>query len=133
MRRFLGAVLAGIAMTTCTTACTTAAGAAKVSAETSEVADRAAPAGLERLLLTAPTPSPLPRPLRQLPRGGRRIFPTYLVVAHYGTAGPRRVGGLGEGTPQQGAPTLVRAAARFRVASGRGRPPAFHLSGTVAQ
>src|SRR4051812_34830460 len=133
MRRFFGAMLAGIAMTTCTTACTTAAGAAKVSAETSEVADRAAPAGLERLLLTAPTPSPLPRPLRQLPRGGRRIFPTYLVVAHYGTAGTGALGVLGEGTPQQAAARLVRAAAPSARASGRRVLPAFELISTIAQ
>jgi hypothetical protein len=132
MRRSLGALLAGIAVTACTSACTPTADAARVS---TDVAGRTATAGLERLLLTAPSPSPVAavRPLRQLPRGGRRIFPRYLVVAHYGTAGTGALGVLGEGTPLQAAARLVRAAAPFARASGRQVLPAFELIATIAQ
>jgi hypothetical protein len=72
-------------------------------------------------------------PEQQLPRGGRRIFPTYLVVAHYGTAGTAALGVLGEGTPAQAAARLLKAAAPFVKASGRPVLPAFELIATVAQ
>jgi hypothetical protein len=77
--------------------------------------------------------TPAAGPLRQLPRGGRQIFPRHLVVAHYGTAGTGALGVLGEGTPQQAAARLLQAAAPFAAASGRPVLPAFELIATIAQ
>jgi hypothetical protein len=70
-------------------------------------------------------------PVKELPRGGRRIFPDYRVVAFYGAPQDRGLGTLGIGTPAQ-------AAARLRhVAHGyakKSRPalPAFELIATIA-
>jgi hypothetical protein len=67
----------------------------------------------------------------ELPRGGRRIFPHYRVVAFYGAPQSPRLGTLGIGTPRQ-------AAARLRhVAHGyakKTRPvlPALELISTIA-
>ena len=94
MRISLGLIAAALAMTACSTAVdASSTDVTVVSADTSV----AASSGLERLLLTATdeapaTATPLPLPEQQLPRGGRRIFPTYLVVAHYGTAKIMRPG-----------------------------------------
>ena len=77
--------------------------------------------------------TPTARPLRQLPRGGRQIFPRHLVVAHYGTAQTPALGVLGEGSPAQAAARLVRAAAPYAAASGRPVLPAFELIVTIAQ
>jgi hypothetical protein len=132
MRTTLTLLAAGLLMT----ACTTAAG--------TEVAiDNAAASapGLERLLLTATTSTApaastapeVPLPARQLPRGGRRIFPTFLVVAHYGSAGTAALGVLGEGSPDVAAARLLKAAAPFAKASGRPVLPAFEFIATVAQ
>ncbi len=70
---------------------------------------------------------------RDLPRGGRSIFPTYQVVAHYGTATTAVLGVLGEGTPQQAGRNLLKAAEPFGKASGRRVLPAFELIVSVAQ
>jgi hypothetical protein len=72
-------------------------------------------------------------PVRQLPRGGRQIFPTYTVVAHYGTAGTGALGVLGEGSPASAGPRLLAAAAPFAAASGRRILPAFELIASIAQ
>jgi hypothetical protein len=68
----------------------------------------------------------------QLPRGGTAVFPDNLVVMHYGTAGSGALGVLGNGTPQQAADRLERAAEPFAAASGRKVLPAFELITTVA-
>lgn len=70
---------------------------------------------------------------RELPRGGRSIFPTYEVVAHYGTATTAVLGVLGEGTPDQAGRNLLAAAEPFGKASGRRILPAFELIVSVAQ
>jgi hypothetical protein len=127
---------AGLLMTACTTA---------VNDVAIDNAAATSPA-LERLLLTATTSTlpvsatpaaPVPQaasvPLRQLPRGGRRIFPTFLVVAHYGSSGTAALGVLGEGSPDVAAQRLLRAAAPFAKASGRPVLPAFEFIATVAQ
>ena len=75
---------------------------------------------------------PLPPP-PQLPRGGRQIFPTYTVVAHYGTAGTPVLGVLGEGTPDQAGAALLKAVKPFGPASGRRILPAFELIASIAQ
>jgi len=78
------------------------------------------------------SPSPSPAPLAQLPVGGRTIFPRYRVVCYYGGAAGGALGVLGEGTPAQAGPRLLKAAAPFKTAT---RPvlPAFELITTVAQ
>jgi hypothetical protein len=131
MRTALGLLAVGMLMTACTTGVT--------NDVTVDNAAAASP-GLERLLLTARTSTTpasaapeIPLPEQQLPRGGRRIFPRFLVVAHYGTAGTAALGVLGEGTPDVAAARLVKAAAPFAKASGRPVLPAFELIATIAQ
>lgn len=81
---------------------------------------------------TAPTPTiATARP--QLPRGGRQVFPKHLVVMHYGTAGTGVLGVLGEGTPEQAAARVTKAAAPYAKASGRAVLPAFELITTIAR
>ncbi len=75
----------------------------------------------------------LPEVPSELPRGGREIFPTYEVIAHYGTATTAVLGVLGEGTPEQAGRNLLKAAEPFGKASGRRILPAFELIVSVAQ
>jgi hypothetical protein len=66
----------------------------------------------------------------ELPRGGRRLFPEWRVVAFYGAPQARELGTLGIGSPQQAARRLGRQARPY----GRpGRPvlPAFELIATI--
>lgn len=79
----------------------------------------------------AEPPAAVARPL--LPRGGRQVFPQHLVVMHYGTAGTGVLGVLGEGTPEQAAQRVVKAAAPYATASGRAVLPAFELITTIAR
>ena len=72
-------------------------------------------------------------PPRQLPRGGRQIFPRFTVVAHYGTANTGVLGILGEGTPESSGPRLLKAAEPFAKAGGRPVLPAFELIASIAQ
>jgi hypothetical protein len=66
-----------------------------------------------------------------LPRGGRRIFPDFRVVAFYGAPQDRQLGELGIGTPARAAHKLVRQAAPY---GRRTRPvlPAMELIASVA-
>jgi hypothetical protein len=66
-----------------------------------------------------------------LPRGGRRIFPDYRVVAYYGAPQDRQLGELGIGTPAQAGRKLLRQAAPY---ARRTRPvlPAMELIASVA-
>jgi hypothetical protein len=68
---------------------------------------------------------------RALPRGGRRIFPHYRVVAFYGAPQSHELGALGIGSPDAAARRLVRQA---RPYARRTRPvlPAFELLAAVA-
>ena len=79
---------------------------------------------------TSAPPAP-PAPQLQLPQGGTRIFPTYRVVAYYGTAGTGSLGVLGEGSPDKMLPKLRRAAQGF--AGGRKIQVAYELIASVAQ
>jgi hypothetical protein len=67
----------------------------------------------------------------QLPQGGTRIFPTYRVVAYYGTAGTGALGVLGEAGPDKMLPKLRGAAKGF--AGNRKIQVAYELIATVAQ
>jgi len=71
-----------------------------------------------------------PRPV-QLPRGGRRIFPDFRVVAFYGAPQSARLGTLGIGRPAQAARRLRKVAAGY---ARKTRPalPAFELVSTIA-
>ena len=115
------------------TACSTAAPAVEPIAAT----DAAEPPPLRVLrdavgVSLSESATPLPPP-RQLPRGGRQIFPRHTVVAHYGTANTGVLGVLGEGTPASAGPRLLKAAAPFAAASGRPILPAFELIASIAQ
>lgn len=79
-----------------------------------------------------PTPSPSTKPVAQLPRGGRSIFPKFRVVAYYGSTGGSTLGVLGKGTPEQAAAAIIGAAAPY-AAYGRPIQPAMELIATVAQ
>ncbi len=69
---------------------------------------------------------------KELPRGGRQIFPRHRVVAFYGGATTSALGVLGEGTPDQAARRLEPVARRY-ARPGRPVLPAFELIVTVAQ
>src|SRR6478736_3492396 len=43
--------------------------------------------------------TPTPKPLKELPRGGRTILPDYRVVAYYGAPQDDALGALGIGSP----------------------------------
>jgi hypothetical protein len=66
-----------------------------------------------------------------LPRGGRRIFPDFRVVAFYGAPQDPQLGELGIGTPARAARRLLRQAAPY---GRKTRPvlPAMELIATVA-
>src|SRR3954449_11086718 len=72
------------------------------------------------------------RPLGlSLPRGGRRIFPDYRVVAYYGAPQDPQLGQLGIGTPLHAGRMLLRQAAPY---GRKTRPvlPAMELIASVA-
>ena len=66
-----------------------------------------------------------------LPRGGRRLFPDYRVVAYYGAPQDAQLGQLGIGTPAQAGRKLLRQAAPY---ARKTRPvlPAMELIASVA-
>jgi hypothetical protein len=67
----------------------------------------------------------------ELPRGGRRIFPHFRVVAYYGAPQSEELGALGIGTPADAAFRLERQARAYRR-PGRPVLPAFELIAVVA-
>jgi hypothetical protein len=71
-----------------------------------------------------------PKPV-ELPRGGRRIFPDFRVVAFYGAPQSRELGALGIGTPDQ---AVRRLEAQAKPYAKRTRPvlPALELLADVA-
>ena len=82
----------------------------------------------------APATSAPPPPVvqeQQLPLGGTKIFPTYRVVAYYGTAGTGALGVLGEASPDKMLPKLRGAAKGF--AGNRKIQVAYELIASVAQ
>jgi hypothetical protein len=66
-----------------------------------------------------------------LPRGGRRLFPDFRVVAFYGAPQDKQLGELGIGTPAHAGRRLLRQAAPY---ARRTRPvlPAMELIASVA-
>ncbi|HEV2786964.1 MAG TPA: hypothetical protein VGV67_11280 [Solirubrobacteraceae bacterium] len=71
------------------------------------------------------------RPPAELPRGGRRIFPDFRVVAFYGAPQSDKLGALGIGSPAAAGRRLERVARGY---ARRTRPvlPAFELISTIA-
>jgi hypothetical protein len=69
--------------------------------------------------------------LAELPRGGRRIFPDFRVVAFYGAPQDDELGVLGIGSPAKAAAKLERVAKGY---ARKSRPvlPAMELISTVA-
>jgi hypothetical protein len=67
----------------------------------------------------------------ELPRGGRRLFPHYRVVAYYGAPGNVELGALGIGTPAQASRKLVAQTRPYRR-GGRETLPAMELIAVVA-
>ena len=74
----------------------------------------------------------LGKPKVELPRGGRRIFPRFRVVAFDGVPGHSALGPIGRMNPEKAAEELERQATAYE-ASDRELLPAFHLIATVAQ
>lgn len=70
-------------------------------------------------------------PVRPLPRGGHRLFPTYRVVAYYGRPGAPALGVLGSGSPDD---VARRVAEQARPYGDDGRPlqPAFEIIASIA-
>jgi len=66
----------------------------------------------------------------ELPRGGRRIFPGFQVVAFYGAPQDHELGALGVGSPRVAGRRLLRQARAYRR-GGRPVLPAFELIATV--
>ena len=66
----------------------------------------------------------------ELPRGGRRIFPRFRVVAFYGAPQDDELGALGVGSPREAGRRLARQARPYRR-GGRPVLPAFELIATV--
>jgi hypothetical protein len=77
------------------------------------------------------TASATPARRLQLPRGGRRIFPDYRVVAFYGAPQSTRLGALGIGSPDRAGRRLLRVA-RGYAKKTRPALPAFELIATIA-
>lgn len=80
---------------------------------------------------TASAPVAQAKPAAELPRGGRRIFPDFRVVAFYGAPQDEQLGALGIGTPTAAGRRLERVARRY---AKKTRPvlPAFELISTIA-
>ena len=79
----------------------------------------------------APDAAAAVEPAEQLPRGGRRIFPDFRVVAFYGAPQSEQLGALGIGSPAAAARRLERVARGYER---RTRPvlPALELISTIA-
>lgn len=71
------------------------------------------------------------RVVKELPLGGRSIYPGHVLVAYYGTAGTGALGVLGEDTPDRITERLRRAARPFG-ADGRTVQIVYELIVTVA-
>jgi hypothetical protein len=67
----------------------------------------------------------------ELPRGGRRIFPDFRVIAFYGAPQSHDLGALGIGSPDQAGARLARQARPY-VKKTRPVLPAFELLADVA-
>ena len=80
---------------------------------------------------SAPVAASDAKPAAELPRGGRRIFPDFRVVAFYGAPQDEQLGALGIGTPTAAGRRLERVARRY---AKKTRPvlPAFELISTIA-
>ena len=71
-------------------------------------------------------------PPKELPGGGRTIFPRYRIVAYYGAPGTTSLGILGEGAVKAGQDLLRQAAPYMRKGDGRPVLPAFEVIATIA-
>ena len=80
---------------------------------------------------TAPPEASTHPPPKELPLGGRAVFPHYRVVAYYGTAGTSALGVLGHGTPEQAAEAIDQVAKPFATPD-RTVQPAMEFIATVA-
>src|SRR3954454_24319741 len=70
--------------------------------------------------------TPTPKPLSELPRGGRQILPHFRVVAYYGAPQDDELGALGIGSPASAAKNRARQAKSY---ARKSRPvlPAMEL------
>ncbi len=76
-------------------------------------------------------PPSVARPARELPRGGRQLFPRYRLVGFCGAPGSPSLGRLGIGSLDTRAAEIERLASRY--AAGRIGQPVFELIAVVAQ
>jgi hypothetical protein len=110
----------------------TAAAAVLVMAVTGCGATQAAaPEHQAKLSPPTTTTSPPPPPQKELPQGGRTVFPQYRVVAYYGTGGTASLGVLGQGAPEEAAEAIDKAAQGFATPD-RKVQPAMEFIATVA-
>ncbi|HEY9376733.1 MAG TPA: hypothetical protein VIQ02_06525 [Jiangellaceae bacterium] len=80
--------------------------------------------------IASPTATPTPEPLAELPRGGRRIFPSHRLVGFSGGRGAS-FGRLGVGDIDKRAAEIEKLAAQY-TPDGRTPLPIFELIAVVA-
>ncbi|HEY0498679.1 MAG TPA: hypothetical protein VGD48_23255 [Kutzneria sp.] len=90
-----------------------------------------ASAPAQQALVQQQTTTTTPPPRKELPQGGRTVFPQYRVVAYYGTAGTAALGVLGQGSPEEAATAVDQAAQGFATPD-RKVQPAMEFIATVA-
>jgi len=71
-------------------------------------------------------------PDRELPRGGKSVFPQHRVVGFYGAPQSPQLGELGIGSPDSAARRLERQARPYNALSNKKLLPVFELLGTIA-
>jgi hypothetical protein len=121
-----GGLLALVALVSALTSCATARPPAGLSAS-------AAREGGESAAQTRndpPPAPPAPAPLKELPRGGRTLFPTYRLVGFCGTPGAPELGELQGNFPKEVKELETRTAP---YAKGRPLLPVFELIAVVVQ
>jgi hypothetical protein len=69
---------------------------------------------------------------KQLPRGGRSVFPEFRVVAFAGAPQAKGLGVLGIGSPKRAAKRLRKRARPYEKAGNKPVLPAFELIATIA-
>lgn len=90
----------------------------------------AAPTASPSATTASPSPSPEPE-APTLPRGGRKVFPTYRLVGYAGLTGASTLGRLGTGPLDQRALELERRATPY--AAGRKILPVLEVIATIVQ
>jgi hypothetical protein len=98
---------------------------------TTEAAAPQHEAKLQTATSSSPVTTTTPPPPPELPQGGRTVLPQYRVVSYYGTGGTAALGVLGQGSPEEAAAAVDKAAQGFATPD-RKVQPAMEFIATVA-